>query len=256
MPAGKRCYAPAAQGSKCVSALLKRRSASKEAVSGSNPGSTPAQGWVIGGQYRSRGFLYFQAMSLHTTAISTQFSNYIVYVDESGDHGVERIDPDYPVLVLAFCVFHKRHYAHTVVAEIESLKFRHFGHDIVVLHEHDIRKEKGSFLFGDRQGKERFLDELTGVIDAGNFILISCVIHKGMLREQNLLKDNPYHLALGFCLETLFELLLEKGQTESSTHIVFECRGKREDLDLEREFVRICSCRCFGLIVLIARSTF
>jgi len=180
-------------------------------------------------------------MSLHTTAISTQFSNYIVYVDESGDHGVERIDPDYPVLVLAFCVFHKRHYAHTVVAEIESLKFRHFGHDIVVLHEHDIRKEKGSFLFGGRQEKERFLDELTGVIEAGNFILISCVIRKEMLREQSLLKDNPYHLALGFCLETLFELLLEKGQTKSPTHIVFECRGKREDIDLEREFVRICS---------------
>jgi len=120
-------------------------------------------------------------MSLHTTAISTQFSNYIVYVDESGDHGVERIDPDYPVLVLAFCVFHKRHDAHTVVAEIESLKFRHFGHDIVVLHEHDIRTEKGSFLFGGRQEKERFLDELTGVIEAGNFILISCVIRKGQL---------------------------------------------------------------------------
>jgi len=197
-------------------------------------------------------------MSTHIPAISAQFSNYIVYVDESGDHGVERVDPDYPVLVLAFCVFHKRHYAHRVVAAIQSLKFRHFGHDIVVLHEHDIRKEKGSFLFGDRQRKERFLNELTGVIDAG------CVIHKEMLKAQSMLDDNPYHLALGFCLETLFELLLEKRQADCPTHIVFECRGKKEDLELEREFARVCSwrtwsrglsgCQCFGRIAPIARS--
>ena len=46
------------------------------------------------------------------TILSTRrFSDYVVYVDESGDHSLERIDPDYPVFVLALCVFHKRHYA-------------------------------------------------------------------------------------------------------------------------------------------------
>ena len=37
-------------------------------------------------------------------------SDYIVYVDESGDHGLLSIDPQYPVFVLAFCVFHKEDY--------------------------------------------------------------------------------------------------------------------------------------------------
>ena len=32
------------------------------------------------------------------------FSDYIVYVDESGDHGL-KIAPLYPIFVLAFCVF-------------------------------------------------------------------------------------------------------------------------------------------------------
>lgn len=31
------------------------------------------------------------------------FSDYIVYVDESGDHGP--VSSDYPVFVLAFCIF-------------------------------------------------------------------------------------------------------------------------------------------------------
>lgn len=37
------------------------------------------------------------------------FSDFIVYVDESGDHGMQTLDVNYPMFVLAFCVFHKRH---------------------------------------------------------------------------------------------------------------------------------------------------
>jgi len=35
------------------------------------------------------------------------FSDYIIYVDESGDHGLERIDPEFPIFVLAFCIIRK-----------------------------------------------------------------------------------------------------------------------------------------------------
>lgn len=164
-----------------------------------------------------------------------QFSKYVVYVDESGDHGLENIDRNYPVFVLAFCVFHKTHYAQQVVPAIESFKFKHFGHDLVVLHETDIRKEKGGFRFTGRQHRESFLGELTDIIETSNFILIGCVIDKQRLREHS---SNPYHLALGFCLETLYELIEEKNQ-RATTHVVVECRGKREDAELELEFRRI-----------------
>ena len=70
------------------------------------------------------------------------YSKYVVYVDESGDHGMVNIDPNYPVFVLAFCVFHKRHYSEMVVSALEKFKFNHFGHDQVVLHENEIRKER------------------------------------------------------------------------------------------------------------------
>jgi hypothetical protein len=33
------------------------------------------------------------------------YSKHIVYVDESGDHNLQSIDEQYPVFVLAFCVF-------------------------------------------------------------------------------------------------------------------------------------------------------
>ena len=167
-----------------------------------------------------------------------QYSQYVVYVDESGDHSLESIDPQYPVFVLAFCVFHKAYYASKVVPALESFKFKHFGHDVVVLHETDIRKERSEFRFSSRPHKDAFLDELTDLIEANNFILIGCVIDKARLRERS---ENPYHLALGFCLETLHELMQEKRQDDLPTHVVVECRGKKEDAELELEFRRVCA---------------
>jgi hypothetical protein len=169
-----------------------------------------------------------------------KFSNFVVYVDESGDHGMETVDDNYPVFVLAFCVFHKRHYSEKVVPALQKFKFNHFGHDLAVLHEHEIRKEKGDFRFQTRQHKQDFLVELTSIIEASNFILISCVIDKAQLRSKPGVPPNPYHLALGFCLETLYELLQEKNQDDKLTHVVVECRGKKEDNELELEFRRIC----------------
>ena len=37
--------------------------------------------------------------------MSDQFSRYIVYADESGDHGPASLE--YPIFVLAFCIFDK-----------------------------------------------------------------------------------------------------------------------------------------------------
>lgn len=182
-----------------------------------------------------------QLLSLPAAPLENQFSKYIVYVDESGDHSLKSIDDNYPVFVLAFCVFHKRHYSEQVVPALEKFKFNYFGHDQVILHEHEIRKEKGIFnIFRSREQRVRFLSELTSIIERSNFILISCIIDKRSLRRQADMTTDPYHVALGFCLETLYGFLQEKQQEHVKTHVVVECRGKKEDNKLELEFRRIC----------------
>ncbi len=42
------------------------------------------------------------------------FGDYIVYADESGDHRLDRIDPDCPIFVLCLCLFRKEHYIREV----------------------------------------------------------------------------------------------------------------------------------------------
>ena len=170
-----------------------------------------------------------------------KFSDYVVYVDESGDHSLASIDVGYPVFVLALCVFHKRHYAEKIIPAVEKLKFNYFGHDSVVLHENEIRKQKGEFTFlSHLPTRTEFIERLSSIMEASNFILIACVVDKNRLNRSEGAASNPYHIALGICLEALREFLAEKGQEGLQTHVVVECRGKKEDLELELEFRRIC----------------
>ena len=172
---------------------------------------------------------------------SARFSDYVVYVDESGDHSLASIDSDYPVFVLALCVFHKRHYSEKIIPAVEKFKFNYFGHDSVVLHENEIRKQKGAFAFlSHLPTRMAFMERLSSIMEASNFILITCVVDKTRVRRSEGTTTNPYHIALGICLEALREFLAEKKQDDLQTHVVVECRGKKEDAELELEFRRIC----------------
>ena len=96
------------------------------------------------------------------------FSDFVVYVDESGDHSLISVDRDYPVFVLAFCIFYKGHYLSNVVPQLQRLKFDYFGHDLVILHEHEIRKEKGDFnTFKNRVDKNRLAMFPLTVVECG-----------------------------------------------------------------------------------------
>ena len=171
---------------------------------------------------------------------SRRFSDYVVYVDESGDHSLASINPDYPLFVLALCVFHKRHYAEKIIPAVEKLKFNYFGHDSVVLHEHDIRKQKGDFSFlSYLPTRLAFVEQLSSIMDASNFILIACVVDKARMGKSASATTNPYHIALDICLESLQGFLTEKKQDHLQTHVIVECRGKKEDRELELEFRRI-----------------
>lgn len=168
--------------------------------------------------------------------------DYIVYVDESGDHGLESIDPQYPVFVLAFCIFERGAYATQVVPEMLRFKFEHFGHDQVILHEHDIKKAKGAFRFLTNAAKrDAFMNGLNALLAAAPFTIVAVVIRKKHLIDRYTRPENPYMLAMEFGLERVCTFLRERGQTGRLTHFVFERRGAREDTELELEFRRVSS---------------
>jgi len=167
-----------------------------------------------------------------------EFSNYIIYVDESGDHSLSSINKDFPLFILAFCIFEKEKYSKSAVKKLKEFKFKHFGHDMVVLHENEIRRDKGWFkILNTKEKKSSFIEELTQVIYEEDFTIIATVIHKDKLYAKS---NNPYDTALKYCMERTYKFLESKSEHKKTTHIVVEQRGKKEDEELELEFRRVC----------------
>ena len=168
------------------------------------------------------------------------FSDYIVYVDESGDHSLNPINPDYPVFVLAFCILRKDDYLAEVVPRIQELKFKYFGHDMIVLHEIEIRKSRGPFnILLNEKVRDAFLKDLSALITDAPFTLVASCILKRPYVERRGFEANPYHTAMEFGLERVHMELQERIQPGQKTHVVFERRGAKEDDALELEFRRI-----------------
>ena len=121
-----------------------------------------------------------------------------------------------------------------VAPAIQRFKFHHFGHDMVILHETDIRKDRGDFRFlKTRERKEAFLGELSVILEDAPFTLISTVIDKPLLKQRYGFPRNPCHIALAYGLERVHFFLDGKEQGQRLTHVVVENRGKREDDELE-----------------------
>lgn len=170
------------------------------------------------------------------------FSDYIVYVDESGDHGLANIDSEYPIFVLALCIFKKTDYISTVTPALQKFKFRYWGHDTVVLHEHEIRKSMhGDYRILNEAGtRKSFLHDLSYIIETSPFHVIAAAINKQEHCARYKTPANPYNLSLLYCLERLTSFLKTQGaDTTKNTSLIFESRGKEEDKTLELEFRRI-----------------
>jgi hypothetical protein len=169
-----------------------------------------------------------------------QFGDYVIYADESGDHSLTKIDDSYPVFVLCLCIFKKTQYTSKIVPAMQRLKFKYFGHDAIIFHERDIRKQEGDFkLLSDLSLRNRFMSDLDGILEASKFKILACAIDKSRLTKEYLFQENPYSIALAFCIDRCVQFLEKEQQAGKSTHFIFEKRGEKEDKELELTFRRI-----------------
>ncbi|WP_295239987.1 DUF3800 domain-containing protein [uncultured Brevundimonas sp.] len=172
---------------------------------------------------------------------SMAFSDFIVFADESGSPVLEGPDPTFPVFVLSCVLISKQVYAEQVVPQLQRLKFDFVGHDQIVLHERDIRRQQKAFAFLQASSavREAFLNRINDIVAGADIDVITAVIDKVRLAERYAKPWNPYEIALNFCMEKLLARLRALEQQDRLIHVVFEGRGKKEDAELELHFRRI-----------------
>lgn len=165
------------------------------------------------------------------------YSGYIVYVDERGDHGLININPEYPVFSLVFLVFQKQEDTDKVVPKLQKLKFDYLRHDNLVLHSHDIQKKKGPLALPrtNAQLRKNFYNNRNSMIGivAFHFSFFASVINKHKLIKKYPDPFNPYHIALHFCLAKTHQFLLKNGQKGKRVSLVVESRGRNKDSDID-----------------------
>lgn len=164
---------------------------------------------------------------------------YIFYADESGDHSLTSIDATYPAFALSICAFPKSSYCSRTIPRFLKLKFKYFGHNSIVLHERDIRKQTGPFaVLSDVKLRSAFMDELSDILAETRFRIFAAVIEKHELKA-DLFPTNPYVISLRICLQMAYLFLSKRNEIGKTHHFIFEKRGPKEDGELELEFRRI-----------------
>ncbi|MBF0479120.1 MAG: DUF3800 domain-containing protein [Candidatus Omnitrophica bacterium] len=158
----------------------------------------------------------------------------IMFLDESGDHSLEKIDATYPVFVLAGCIFNFDYYTAIVEPAVQELKQKHFSKDSIILRSYDIRKQKNAFAsLVDKRKREAFYLDLNEMLLNLDFTIIAAAINKTVLKNQYAEPDNPYHLCFRFILERSIMYL---GRQKEQMMLRIESRETHNDRKLAQEY--------------------
>lgn len=158
----------------------------------------------------------------------------MLFVDESGEHGMRKINPDFPILTIAGCAFTLEDYR---AFEQDVIVFKHdvLGDSAAPLHSRDIRKWEGPFANIRPDDRPAVQKRISGFMGRGRFTLIGVTIRKDLLAGSYRSPRPPYELAVEYLLERYYALLHHNGMKGA---VCPESRGKREDAAVADEYSR------------------
>lgn len=162
----------------------------------------------------------------------------VLFLDESGDHNLDKIDPQYPVFVLGGVIVDRDHVTGVLTQRMNELKISHFSDPEVILHTSDIARNRGAFSkLSNQESRDLFISDLGRFMEDADVQVIACIIDKREYKTRyGSSAYDPYQYALQIVLERFVK---EVGDVADGGIIVAERRGNPLDNALEREWMRI-----------------
>lgn len=153
----------------------------------------------------------------------------LIYIDESGDHGTDNRNGDYPLFVLVACSFESSVYTRHFLPSMIEFKLRHWGHELAVLHEREICRPQGEFSFLLNASKRvAFLEDLSRLVRFSHAHVHAVAWDK---------RDSSRRFSYGACLSHLLEELTDGEVDAPPPPVILESRGRHED---ERTVKALC----------------
>lgn len=162
----------------------------------------------------------------------------ILFIDESGDHNLEKIDSQYPIFVLAGVIFGYEYYNKIAKEKIKKFKIKVFESDKIILHTADIyRNKKGFEVLKDKKFRDKFFNQEIALIKSLDFEIVAAAIQKKKhLLRYGIAAVDPYLLSLEFLVE---RFIFSLDNHKEKGIIVAESRDKQLDNQLELAWLNL-----------------
>lgn len=169
-------------------------------------------------------------------------TTHIAFIDETGEYGLETVDPKFPVFATCAVTSTVKGYLEQSKPKLEAIKQQVFGAQDVIFHGHKIRQKEDPFhILKDQKTHDTFMAHIVKAFGELDGIIIAAAIRKDLHKKQYSEPENPFFLSLKFVLE---RLAMHWGGTIGPSNkllCVFEKRGRKEDARTKVWFDAICA---------------
>lgn len=163
----------------------------------------------------------------------------ILFLDESGDHNLTKIDSTYPAFCLAGMIISEEDYEDELSPNIDSLKLKYWKTTDVILHSRDIRKCLPPFnILMNKDTKGRFYEDIDNIFLNAPVTLLASIILKEKLNHTYATPMNPYEISLLFIME---RFLYHLEEIDEVGYISVESRDKKMNASLLESYTKIIS---------------
>lgn len=165
-------------------------------------------------------------------------TDYITFLDESGDHNLIKIDKQFPVFTLSSVTFNREYYLDVTNPTMNELKIKYWEHSNIIFHSREIKKQINDFsILIDRNIRNDFQNDLTNLMRDLEYTIIAPTINKEKHIQRYFYPMCPYSLTLVFILERLCFLMKSLNGT---TMLVAESRNPKENMALHKVYQDAC----------------
>lgn len=162
----------------------------------------------------------------------------VLFLDESGDHNLSVIDPQYPMFVLGGIIVDKEYADGALTTALSAFKQDMFGRQDIVLHTADIARNRNGFeRLKDAAFRARFYDRLNALMRELEYAVVACAIRKDdHLSRYGVAALDPYLLSLDILVE---RFCFDVGKVSGGGVIVAEKRDPTLDRELELAWLNL-----------------
>lgn len=161
----------------------------------------------------------------------------ILFIDESGDHSLRKMDKNYPVFVLGGAIFEKTYALKTLKEMVNEFKLDLFNDNSIILRTSDISRNQNGFeILKDSAFRDKFYKKINSLMSNLDYKAVACVIDKPQhAKAYGNLAFDPYN----FSLQILVERFCYDLKKSDQGLIIAESRDKHLDEMLLTEWEQI-----------------